>query len=395
MVKINSKKHLQSIERSQKNNKSSYLEQYIIKTFDSEYDLHKKLIRIYENNNKEKLRVNLDLKKLHTNFDKKVTECLICKHPFDGAIKNKGICNSHNIPRFILKNTEGIFNKNAALATISTISNNPNYQKYAGANKCDTFRLICRNCDGKVFSDYEEATILTNLSAELLSESQNIFRKIALKIILKDYYFYNTVGGSPRYKKTDIKVTRKLINKLLNYSQEYKLIYFNKLDYNVGFTVQDKILPNSLVTLSKYGVGKVNDLSKIDINDDVYIYICVYPIGSETVILMFTDDISTNKYKKYSKYINSVDDAGVLKNISYNLLKFTEKIYFNPNIFTEKIWSVKDKILVTSEYAEIKINSDYSELTGWTDTVADTDDYLSLKGINESTVINLFDVNKP
>ena len=72
--------------------------------------------------------------------------CYYCGKPCDG------FCNSHTVPAFCLKN---IADKGKVYYA-NTIIDLPILKADKGVNEAGTFHLICRECDGKIFQDYEE-----------------------------------------------------------------------------------------------------------------------------------------------------------------------------------------------------------------------------------------------
>jgi len=72
--------------------------------------------------------------------------CLYCKR------KNITYCHSHTVPQFVLKNiaTEG------TLKTLNAILNLPVQKSESGVANAGVFKLICRECDSKIFNLYED-----------------------------------------------------------------------------------------------------------------------------------------------------------------------------------------------------------------------------------------------
>lgn len=94
--------------------------------------------------------------------------CLICgqKLPF---------CNSHTVPQFCLKNIadNGKVNLFNALLGTELLSSD------SGVKNSGTFHIICRQCDGTIFQDYE------NPQAYSETPSSKILNQIALKMFFE------------------------------------------------------------------------------------------------------------------------------------------------------------------------------------------------------------------
>ena len=102
--------------------------------------------------------------------DAKISKCYYCGRPCSR------FCNSHSVPAFCLKNiaVDGdIFYSNALISI-------PLLDSDKGVNESGTFRLICRECDSKIFSDYENPDNYEN------NPTSKMLAQIAMKNYLKN-----------------------------------------------------------------------------------------------------------------------------------------------------------------------------------------------------------------
>lgn len=101
--------------------------------------------------------------------DAKNDECFYCGE------KCSSFCNSHSIPAFFLRNiaVKGVIYSNNKLVNL------PLLDEDKGVNQSGTFQLICRDCDSKIFSDYENPENYENLP------SSKMIAQIAMKNYLK------------------------------------------------------------------------------------------------------------------------------------------------------------------------------------------------------------------
>lgn len=119
-------------------------------------------------------------------------------------------CNSHTVPAFCL---EYIATK-GKLLYINTMIDNPLLKKDKGINDAGTFHIICRECDSKIFQEYENEKNYDRIpSTKMLAQ---IAMKNYLKLISKiefDNVFYEEICRryaipnpfiSLRYKTTEI-----------------------------------------------------------------------------------------------------------------------------------------------------------------------------------------------
>ncbi len=97
--------------------------------------------------NKNKIEYKKQFGKLlaKSRRDSKLSECYYCGSPCSS------FCNSHSIPAFCLKNIA----VNGDVFYSNKLVNLPLLDYEKGVNDSGTFHLICRECDSKIFSDYE------------------------------------------------------------------------------------------------------------------------------------------------------------------------------------------------------------------------------------------------
>lgn len=347
------------------------------------------------------------------NLRSTLKSCFYCGSNYDGKVKSKGVCDSHTIPESILLNMETERNKNRVVGTISSLRDNFNYKKVDGTKRLGTFKLICRDCDSKIFKESENMEILENIEDLTPSTVQKVLNQLALKIRLKDYHFYNVdnLYNNSEFKnrmtEINVKTSKLLIDKEISKKgNDKKILYFQVLNYDTGFAVQDSLLPSTI-----FGDAILNDTTKEQIVYDCYIYTVVYPLGDRSLVLVFLDDDKKStryayKYKKFIDFLDSNPQEDVLRLLSYVLMKNTEKIYFNLDVFESKKWSNKDKMLARSEHIKLSLSDphnlnilledgiDISKLGDVTKMKNYTElEYLSYHGVNEDTVTNLFEVN--
>lgn len=101
--------------------------------------------------------------------DAKSEVCFYCGE------KCSSFCNSHSIPAFFLRNIalEGNLYSNNKLVSL------PLLDEDKGVNQSGTFQIICRDCDSKIFSEYENPDNYENVP------TSKMIAQIAMKNYLK------------------------------------------------------------------------------------------------------------------------------------------------------------------------------------------------------------------
>ena len=266
--------------------------------------------------------------------DAKREDCFYCGNKCDG------FCNSHSIPAFLLRNiaVEGVVYTNNKLVRMPLLDDDK------GVNQSGTFQLICRKCDSKIFSDYEnpdnykdvptpkmiaqiamknylksiskrifEVAMFDNAKADLGLPSAFYEQKQSVNNLdLKEY-----IEGFKRAKKVDEK----------GWENEYYLFYHQKLDYVVPIAFQSEI--TLLIDLEG---NIINDIYNISSDYQVKsVHICVFPLEESSIIMMFIDS-KDKRYRKFYKQFKQLSHEDKLAVINYIIFSFSEDVYINKDV---------------------------------------------------------------
>ena len=178
----------------------------------------------------------------------KQEKCLWC------GKKITRFCNSHSVPRCVLDNID----TDGKVDYFNAIVNIPFINSDKGMNEAGTFKLLCPECDGKIFQDYESLEALKEIPSERMLE------EIALKNILlmlnkryTEIALYNNLLKEskipyPFDKKQEVNSLDerdyfwdfnriKEIMKENDERCEFKLFYWKHLDYTVPIAFQGPI----------------------------------------------------------------------------------------------------------------------------------------------------------
>ena len=99
--------------------------------------------------------------------------CLLC------GKKETSFCNSHIVPRFLLKQ----ISENGKISYGQAIHDKSEdiIQTTKGINNAFTFHLICKKCDKEKFADYENPELLINFNNLNYTQKNKILTQIATK----------------------------------------------------------------------------------------------------------------------------------------------------------------------------------------------------------------------
>ena len=105
-------------------------------------------------------------------------ECIWC------GKKITSFCNSHSIPKMVLENID----MDGKLDYFNTIVKMPLLNEDKGIREAGTFKLLCKECDKRIFQDYEDPEKIC------LMPNKRMLEEIALKniLVMLNKRFYET-----------------------------------------------------------------------------------------------------------------------------------------------------------------------------------------------------------
>ncbi len=277
----------------------------------------------------------------------KSTQCLYC-----GAT-NLPFCNSHTVPEFCLRaidsEGEGKVNSPNIIMGIPNLGVSIS-KETLGLNESGTFRRICRPCDSKIFSDYENPDIYPTLQEPTSKMLAEIAMKNYLKFIDKrtfeielfnqmlasvpfDFFGFSTRKQISEY---DLRCYQRNYSKAKKLSQKtqndgYYLIYYKLLDYVTPIAMQSPI-----VLATDLEGNTVNYVLNDDPNySPSDLHLCVFPMKEKTAIILFIDN-GANCYRRFYKQFRKLSEDEQLGVISYMIFLYTED-YFLAKELQEKV----------------------------------------------------------
>ena len=270
----------------------------------------------------------------HIRAMSKQEECFLCHKQFTS------FCNSHSVPAFVLRNIA----INGEVLTPNSFIQHPALKNKKGVNQAGTFNLICRECDSKIFSDYENPENYNN------EPTQKMLAQIALKnnlmYISKRNYEINlfnqlheefSLSSDMRdiqnnVKSLDLKdyfesfqTAKKAIS--LGNCNSYYLCYYNQLDYVVPIAFQ-----SSIALISDFKGQTINDTFNMSASYKIKtINICVFPLDDKSVIFMFIEN-GDKRYRNFYREFNKLDKEDQLLALTYILFLYSEEVYLSKSI---------------------------------------------------------------
>lgn len=252
-------------------------------------------------------------------------------------------CNSHSIPAFVIKNISDdgkVYNNNKMIKL-------PLMDGEVGVNKTGTFQLICRECDSKIFSDYEDPeNYKSKPTAKMIAQigMKNSLKSISKrKLEIPLYDFMKSDLGlpsnlhEPRQTNNDLdlneyidefKRAKRVVEK--GWLDEYYLFYYRKLDYVVPLVFQSNV--SLVVDLEGNIVNQVYNTSPNYVLKSLHI--CVFTLEESSVLMMFIDS-KDKRYRSFYKQFKRLSDEDKLKAINFIIFSLSEDVYISKSIDKE------------------------------------------------------------
>lgn len=302
----------------------------------------------------------------------KGSNCLVC------GKEVSSFCNSHTIPAFMLK----YISINGEVKSYGDLVFSPLDKGYKGVKQAGTFRIICRDCDSKLFQNYECENNYSHLNMikKVLVE---IALKTTLRVIFKRIHemgiFYMTETSSP-YIPFINKMIRGKILDLMELKNDYdfiknnnnkpnafKILYYKKLPYRVSIAVQDMI--NLTCDFKGKTLNNIYDYNEHNRLEPFYI--CVFPLEQESHIIIFTKK-TVKKYNQFFYTLKKMKLSKQLKIINYIIFDNLEDYFIRPDIDISTLKEIASKLPVIAgdspiNHADsIKLNNkDYFNPRNW------------------------------
>lgn len=268
--------------------------------------------------------------------DAKLNKCYYCNK------KITDFCNSHSVPASFLRN----ISFNGELFSNNKLFKLPIMKEELGIKKTGIFNMICKECDSKIFRDYENFNYCSEPSQKMLAQIslKNYLRNISKRLFEMSLYenmeneyhngfAVNMFSEMERVNKLDLnefilgfKRAKKIIDK--NWNDGYYLFFYKKLDYVVSLAYQGTLaLPYDLEG------KKINDIyNKSPDYKLKMLHICVFPLKEYSCIILFIDSNDAKRYRMFYKQFKELNLENQLSAINYMIFSLSEDTFIDNRI---------------------------------------------------------------
>lgn len=271
--------------------------------------------------------------------------CKNCHAKFFGSNPKK-ICNSHSIPRFILRGV------GVNLNNINAFVHIPWESSKTGVNSAGTFSLLCTDCDGKLFKEYENPSLYNeNFLKEC--DRQQVMNEIAMKNYLFNMYFHlnekskyesmlsklerdnDTGKGSIVYgikrEEAEIIDAKSSFARTKKYSLStqdniYNILYFHVFDYEFSIAFQDKVT----IGFDCWG-NRINDLEDWEKRTTDF-QLIVFPFDGKTFVLAFAEEPNEQLLRMAKSLQKLANQRLAVKALISMAISSSKNFYISPNV---------------------------------------------------------------
>ena len=318
----------------------------------------------------------------------KRSTCYYCGQECDS------FCNSHTVPAFCLR----YISENGKLRYANSILDLPVMNESKGINDAGTFKIICRQCDSKLFQQYEnEKNYDDRPTIKMLSQiaMKNCLNMISKRNSEKELYgLMNKHYGYPyeinEMRKNIIKMDESEFAKALEkakrvsikpYDDDYCIGVYINLSYRVPVAFQGMI-----ALVCDLNGDIVNNIYNHDSQYEIkYMNMCIFPFDSKSVIMCFVEK-GNKRYRRFFKQMNKKTEEEQLSIINYILFAYTEDYFISPNVPDTTIRELKD---VSGKCSEIITSSPLPTIISEGKRIFDLEDVSNIPNLlsNEYRII--------
>ena len=288
---------------------------------------------------KEKIKLRGDSpdKRKFSDMQKKSREkakrntCFYCGREVDS------FCNSHSIPAFCLKN----ISSDGEVLTLNALVDNPLLEDKKGVKKAGTFQLICRECDSKIFSDYENPDNYGSMPTDKMIAQMALknYMKVISKRLLENEIFRMIQSEAGELSTQKINVNNMDLKEYIDGYEHAKkalakggkpdfyVCFYERLPYVVPIAFQSPValvfdfegnmINNIYNPSSKYEVKNVN--------------ICILPMKNDSIILMFVN-FGDKRYRRFFQQFRKLSLDEKLAALTFIMFAYSEDMYFSKTI---------------------------------------------------------------
>ena len=263
--------------------------------------------------------------------------CYICNQSCSS------FCNSHSVPQFCLKRiaVDGKVYASGIQYAYPILGDD------SGVKEAGTFHLICRECDSKLFQEYEDPSAYSSrptgkmmaqivMKNYLLMISKRLNERAIYQIVSEDFENgYKFAKHQLEIVNVDLAAYQSAFKRAKlavagDHSSWYYLCYYKQLDYVVPYAFQ-----GSVAMVSDFDDNVINDIYNLSPTYRAEeIHIAVFPLEKTSVVMLIIDS-RDKRYRKFYQALNKLPLDEQLAAINYIIFSYSENVFISKNISTD------------------------------------------------------------
>lgn len=268
----------------------------------------------------------------HTQAEAKPSGCILCGR------QSTSFCNSHSVPRMILKN----ISDNGKVLQANALVGLEILDTEKGVNNSGTFHIICNDCDSQYFRNYEDPRRLEQYPDDIImaeialknsliqlgkrKQEVELYKELEKMGIFTGMNIINTIHSLDIKEYTEeIIFYKRIIDE--NIKNGFQVLFWKELPYKTPIAAQ------SGIALEKDMEGAiVNNIA--DLSESIRIqniHIGIFPMEKKTIVLVFYHK-RDKKYRKLRHQIKVLSDDTALMYINWLVIKYTENYYLSKGV---------------------------------------------------------------
>lgn len=307
---------------------------------------------------KEQLRGNSPIKRKLNDIVKKSRTAAKQETCYYCGKKVSSFCNSHSVPAFCLRN----ISEDGDVLTLNTLIDNPLFESEKGIKKAGTFQLICRECDSKIFAEYENPeNYISQPTAKMIAQMalKNNLKSISKRLIEIEMYRISQeeIGRKNDYFDMKTEISNLDLNEYIagyqkakkaierERTSEYYVCFYERLPYVVPIAFQC-----SVALVFDFEGNIINDIYSRSPNYEIKnINISILPMKNDSIVLMFLENGDT-RYRKFYKQFRKLSLDDKLAALTFIMFAYSEDMYFSREI--QEVVKGSDKLCAVGRSSE-------------------------------------------
>ena len=259
--------------------------------------------------------------------------CFLCGKVLTGS------CESHSIPKFILKNIAD----NGWVFTANKLMKVETERDEKGVNNSGIFRLICDGCDKTFFSEYESSVSLQIEPSPLMMAEIALknfllilnWKRVDLELYKNPYFSSENLRAFAKGKQQILQLD---IQEIKNEIDFYKQIIVKRDTNQCRFRKMFwKLLPyrTPLAVETAMAIGEdcngnlVNDVFNYSKDNRIeYVHIGVFPLKESTAVIAFYH-VKDKKYRPLLHQLNAQAEEKTLRFLNWLVIKYAANYYIS------------------------------------------------------------------